>query len=69
MIAFTSVKTKKLISRDDPLLTTASNSKADSLVELGAKGFMFAVTRIDPKYGEIRVNWDQREYFSFRNTT
>ena len=57
MIAFVSVRTKKLISRDDPLLTTTNNSHRDSLVRLGEQGFMFAIMDVDPRIGQIQAEW------------
>ena len=62
MIAFVSVRTKKLISRDDPLLTTTNNSHRDSLVRLGEQGFMFAIMDVDPRIGQIQAEWHQRRF-------
>ena len=60
MIAFCTQRTSKLISRDDPFLTMTSNSKDDSIVQLGPQGFMFALTEIDPKVGVLSAKYVKR---------
>ena len=60
LTAFFAQRTKKLISRDDPYLTMTSSSKDLSVVELGAQGFMFAVSQVDPSVGTLSADFVKR---------
>ena len=62
MIAFVSVRTSKLISREDPLLTATSISKDDSIIDLGGQGFMFAIQKPDPRIGVMQAIWTKKSF-------
>ena len=67
LIAFFAQRTGKMISRDDPYLTMTSSSKDNSVVELGAQGFMFAVSEVDPTVGSLSAKFVKKSNTEFED--
>ena len=57
LIAFFAQRTGKMVSRDDPFLAMTSRSNESSVVQLGAQGFMFAVSEVDPTVGTLTAKF------------
>ena len=61
LLSFVGQRTMKLISASDPFfsMTRQANDDSQGPIDLWALGFMFAVEKIDPRYGRIAVNHRQ----------
>ena len=56
MTSFTVVRTLKLVSKDDPFFSTVTKIREDEVIELGKMGMMWAIEKIDAKYGYFYAN-------------
>ena len=66
MISLAVNRTLKLVSDDDPFLSSISEAVDDDQVELGSLDFMFAIKNIDPKLGRITAKqtlWGTKQDF------
>ena len=57
LIAFFAQRTVKMVGRNDPALAMTSRSDEGSVVRLGAQGFMFAVSEVDPTVGTLSAKF------------
>ena len=53
MLSFFVVRTKKLISKDDPFFSMTTLAKENESIDLWQLGFMFAIDDIDPRIGHL----------------
>lgn len=49
------VRTKKLVSKDDPFFSTTTMASEDVSFDLWQLGFNFAIEKIDPTIGRLKV--------------
>ena len=57
LIAFFAQRTVKMIGRNDPSLAMTRHSNEGSVVQLGAQGFMFAVSEVEPTVGTLSAKF------------
>ena len=46
----------KLLSADDPFFSTVTKAREDDEIDLGKMGMMFALEKIDAKFGYFSAN-------------
>ncbi len=59
MIAFVSVRTLKLVSKNDPFFMSTDEIE-DNLIDLWDLGFMFAIQDVSPQVGKVEayhISW------------